>query len=1376
MSGTKPPATVAPSRVRRRLKRVFVSALVLVTLAIVFHRPLLRFAIERGAPWAAGRAGYQLQWSVNGSITHDIQSRGLRLTGPPDALLKEITLADASLDYSLTTLVREGIGAFMHNVTLKDANVVLDLRQPPKPEEKKAVRAAGIPDYWVDRIELRNISVRLLTHDGDIVIRGLTLVLDEKQTGDIGLDELILPNSKLHLAKVRGKTALDSRKITISDLVVSPALTLGKLVADLSQLKSGALPFEVRAFSGGAVVSAEGRADHIDGTPSLDARFSVTSLADAEVARWIALPAGMKWRVDDLHGHIAGPPGSPRELTADVSLTAGGIVAAGVRADQVSAALKLASGNVTLDAFTVKSGANTIDLTARSSLPPTWAEAGRVSAEADWKIHLPELQTMFTDPSRFAGSVDGAGSVSLKDNRLTAATAKLSGTDVKAASFSIASLNADVSTDAQAVQFHTLDVKLDAAGQNHARISGGVALSDRQHADLSWSAQLQDLAGLMKAAGLQNTAPPEAGTVRSEGKVNFDLADLSGDVAGKIDAAGTAQVDGIVWQKKKLESGTVAFSLRNGIADVSKLDLRLDAQNTASLTAQVKLADRQPVTASWNVSLSDLAAVAQWTGMTEPAPPEAGRVTSTGKAVFNIADLTAKDFSKATAEGALNIDGVVWQKAKLQTAALNFTAANGRVDLKKLDVRLNEQNTVTASGTMELAKPGAFDATVNVALTKLADLSPWLALGKQPAITSGTASVVWKGSGKLYEADIDGTGTVRVDGLKIAGRPDAISLALETKHDGKRAELTQLNVTAGPLRVEASGVVSQTEISIPKVSILSDKLTLLNGSVEVPLALTQTPRPAIPLDEKRPVAIKLHGEKLDVAKLFSIIGKEAPASGVIGLDVQFDGTFPQLKGKAALTVDQLRVKAAKSAGLDPANVRLDVTLADQKLVVAASVAQKQLKTLTLDASLPLDIAKLQKDPNAILDAPLAARLTLPDSDLAAVKRFVPALADLRGVAGLDVTVSGTARAPEWQGVVHAEVPTAAVKDLDMDIKNARARISFTHKRVNLDDVSVTLAGGGLRVSGGVDLADIKQPVFDVRLNADDALIMRDEAMSARADADVTCKGPLAKAEVAGRVQLVRCRVFKEIEFLPLSLPNQLPPPPPAVKARKPPELPAPLDQWTFNVDIVTQDPVRLLGNVLNGSATTDLHVGGTGAKPELVGKVSFDGARVRLPNSRLAITRGRLNFAAEHPFEPTLDVYGDSLVGSYAVTVNAYGSAFDPKVRFTSSPPLSDGEIATLLATGAVAANEQSAAGVAANQAAFTLLSRAYRSVFNKAAPKRYDEEPPKLTFNFSLLGTGTSQPGVTANYEISPKLQATGTVTERGTFRGMLYYMVRLR
>lgn len=289
--------------------------------------------------------------------------------------------------------------------------------------------------------------------------------------------------------------------------------------------------------------------------------------------------------------------------------------------------------------------------------------------------------------------------------------------------------------------------------------------------------------------------------------------------------------------------------------------------------------------------------------------------------------------------------------------------------------------------------------------------------------------------------------------------------------------------------------------------------------------------------------------------------------------------------------------------------------------------------------------------------------------------------------------------------------------------------------------------------------------------------MRDQTMSLRTDGRITCQGTLKKATLAGRLDLVRGRVFKEVEFLPLSLPNQLPPaPPPVTRSERKLELPPLLKDWIFDVQVRTRDPIRLLGNVLNGGVVVQINAGGTGASPELDGKVTLTGARVQLPFSRLAITKGEITFDRENPFDPQIDLQGDSFVNNYQVTLYAYGSALAPKLRFTSSPPLSEAEIATLLATGATTGDLRSSEGVAANRAAFLLISQTYRKLFRKTAPRRYDEEPPKLSFSFSPLSTGRSERSVSATYEISPKLQAVGIVGERGSFRGLLYYLVRFR
>jgi hypothetical protein len=323
-----------------------------------------------------------------------------------------------------------------------------------------------------------------------------------------------------------------------------------------------------------------------------------------------------------------------------------------------------------------------------------------------------------------------------------------------------------------------------------------------------------------------------------------------------------------------------------------------------------------------------------------------------------------------------------------------------------------------------------------------------------------------------------------------------------------------------------------------------------------------------------------------------------------------------------------------------------------------------------------------------------------------------------------------------------------------------------------------LAGGRLRVTGGAGMDDFKDPALDFQLTADEVLVVRDENLSLRANAALTCRGRLSAAEVKGQVDLVRGRVFKEIEFLPLSLPNDLPQPPPPTTLGKQgaPALAPPFDRWNFDVAIKTRDPIRLMGNVAKGNAVADLRLSGPGARPELTGTVKLEEMWLKLPFSRLNITEGVVSFSKEQPFDPQINITGESITGSRMVQVFVQGRALDPKVRLTSSPPLPEGEIASLLATGVTTSDLTSSRDEAAGRAAFVLLKQTYRKLFRQSAVDASDDEPPRLSFEFSVFGSDPSRRGVSAVYELTPKWRAIGRVGETGTFRGLLHYLIRFR
>ena len=69
------------------------------------------------------------------------------------------------------------------------------------------------------------------------------------------------------------------------------------------------------------------------------------------------------------------------------------------------------------------------------------------------------------------------------------------------------------------------------------------------------------------------------------------------------------------------------------------------------------------------------------------------------------------------------------------------------------------------------------------------------------------------------------------------------------------------------------------------------------------------------------------------------------------------------------------------------------------------------------------------------------------------------------------------------------------------------------------------------------------------------------------------------------------------------------------------------DKWKFFLDIKTDDPFFLRGNLANGQALVDLHLRGTGAQPLLDGNVEIKNLVASLPFSRLEINEGNITFS-----------------------------------------------------------------------------------------------------------------------------------------------------
>ena len=908
--------------------------------------------------------------------------------------------------------------------------------------------------------------------------------------------------------------------------------------------------------------------------------------------------------------------------------------------------------------------------------------------------------------------------------------------------------------------------QLKAASGSNTAVAKGQATLPASWAGIAQVPGRLDLT--FQAPQLAELLPPGAAvTGQAEGKgtvvfANRVLAETTAEIT-----AGGVQVQGI-----PVESAASRVRLEDGVLKLEEGNVRLNAQNTVAVTGQLALRGTRDFTVNWQADARDLATVPAAVRAGLPWPT-AGTVISQGSASGALQQWQAGDWQSLQGKATVDVTGLRIQEAALDSLHLQADAKAGVVQVEDLSVRLDASNRLSAAGELNLTDQGLpLTARVKLELPQVVKASAWSTQFKGPVLLGGAVAVDWQGEGMLEPRQMESRGEVLVRELKLEGFPEILGLSASLTQSGGEVNLPKLKASAGPWRAEGAVFFDGWHLTVPKLEAFLKNERLVDLAARIPLN-------GVKVRSDSPVSCQLAINQLDAAKLAAALGKTFPVQGLLSANGNFSGTLETLTG--SLTAEATRIKPTAAGGppTEPATVKLTALVKQGNLALEGTATQRPLQTVTLSASLPLDLPALLENPQQAKTLPLSAQVKMPASSLAFLPAWVPALRTVAGTAAMDFTVSGTVGGPVWKGgaTVSASEVTFGGRALPT-VKDVKIRLRADEKRLAVDEASVMLAGGRLRVTGGAGIDNFKDPALDFQLTADEVLVVRDENLSLRANAALTCRGRLSAAEVKGQVDLVRGRVFKEIEFLPLSLPNDLPQPPPPTTLGKQgaPALAPPFDRWNFDIAIKTRDPIRLMGNVAKGNAVADLRLSGPGARPELTGTVKLEEMWLKLPFSRLNITEGVVSFSREQPFDPQINITGESITGSRMVQVFVQGRALDPKVRLTSSPPLPEGEIASLLATGVTTSDLTSSRDEAAGRAAFVLLKQTYRKLFRKSAVDASDDEPPRLSFEFSVFGSDPSRRGVSAVYELTPKWRAIGRVGETGTFRGLLHYLIRFR
>ena len=704
---------------------------------------------------------------------------------------------------------------------------------------------------------------------------------------------------------------------------------------------------------------------------------------------------------------------------------------------------------------------------------------------------------------------------------------------------------------------------------------------------------------------------------------------------------------------------------------------------------------------------------------------------------------------------------------------------DGAAVVDSLSVRVADAGEITASGRMRLDDVMAYTGDLAAKLPNLAKLDALLEAIGQPAKLGGSLNVEWRGEGQM--AGATHLGKLTVAGRKI--RRDNFSLTemrVAAVYSPQQAETTELMVSADKLRIGGHLGWKEGRLDLSDLAVSVAGADVVAGRVSIPLNPANS-KGVLPAGEA--LSAGLSAKNVDIGRMASSFGIAAPVTGTVSFNLAASGTLA--KPDVKFTMEARSLKSAKAASLAPADVDVRVRLADGRCSVELMARQRNVQPFTIDASIPINLERLVREPARFRDLPLQVRARMPATALGIIPRFVPAVARLDGTASVDVEVGGTVAKPSINGEV-----SVAIKSLRMADENAPAVANISSK-ILLRGSVITLAntrgeigGGTFGLDGSVNIGQLVQPILDLRLKSSKVLVLRDESITVRADADVTVKGPLNAALAAGTVYVTQSKFYKDVDILPLALPGR---PMPKVKSVAAPmriSFPKPpLRDWKFDIVIRTRekDSFLILGNLAKGSAAIDLRLGGTGLNPFLAGRVEIEKFSAILPASTLVVRRGFVTFSPEEPFQPRLDVQAESLIRKNTVRASITGSATAPRLELESEPPLSQADILSLLATGTTTGEVGSNVSALATKAALLTVKRWYRKAFpGKASGNENETGEESLLERFEMdvgnVDPKTGRPDMTGSVRINDNLYFLGDIDMKGQFTGRVKYVLRFR
>lgn len=291
--------------------------------------------------------------------------------------------------------------------------------------------------------------------------------------------------------------------------------------------------------------------------------------------------------------------------------------------------------------------------------------------------------------------------------------------------------------------------------------------------------------------------------------------------------------------------------------------------------------------------------------------------------------------------------------------------------------------------------------------------------------------------------------------------------------------------------------------------------------------------------------------------------------------------------------------------------------------------------------------------------------------------FVPPLEEMGGEAKLDVAVNGTVDKPEVLGSANLKDGFAKLRNFPHPLERVSAEVQFSHSKILFNEIRGSFAGGVVNGDGSMLIEGFKNLPTNIRAHAEGVSLNVPEKVRSNGNLDLNFNGSWFPFTLSGHYRVTGGIFEKEFEedsgiqriqqssYLPKTV------------------LQSAFQPILLDVQVDLERPYRVKNSLLEGSVTGQITVKGPPDAPIFLGNIAMTpGSKIFTRDKIFEVATATAKFNDPKELNPELYVSARTRVGDYDVNLLAQGPKKNMAIRLSSTPPLSEQDIITLLALG----------------------------------------------------------------------------------------------